>query len=263
MQIKSEERDNCEIMGLQSNPDQRKWLIALSFVGMIASGIWLVAEAGLIRSNMMSLFAPVQGPLLDFQQVSGLYLLYTMPLAAAVVVFARMVVGVQTFGLFTPMLMAMAFLQTGLIAGPVILFIAIGAGLVVAPLLKNLKMARVGFLGGLMAMVAIALLAVVPLFNKIEWVTAFPVVVTALAVERFWTVWEAEGIWDATKVAFSTLLVAIAIEAVVLSAMVVWLVELSPYAAPVLGGVLSIGFGLYRGMRLSELRRFKAVRRSR
>lgn len=249
-------------MGLKPDRKQSRWLYALLLASLILLGIWLVAEAGLIRSNLLTLVAPQRAPLLDFQQVTGLHLLYTMPLAAAVVVFARMVVGVQTFGLFTPMLMAMAFLQTGLVAGPVILFIAIGAGLLVAPLLKNLKMSRVGFLGGLMAMVAIALLAVVPLFNKIEWVTAFPVVVTALAVERYWTVWEAEGIWDATKVALSTLLVAIAIEAVVLSPPVYWLVELSPFAAPVVGGVLSVGLGLYRGMRLSELRRFKSVRRS-
>lgn len=247
-------------MGLQPNRQQSKWLYALLVTSLIIIVVWVVAEAGLIRSNLLTLVAPTRGALLDFQTVTGLHLLYTMPIAAAVVVFARMVVGVQTFGLFTPMLMAMAFLQTGLVAGPVILFIAIGSGLLVAPVLKNLKMARVGFLGGLMAMVAIALLAVVPLFNKIEWVTAFPVVVTALAVERYWTVWEAEGIWDATKVALSTLVVAIAIEAVVLSPPIYWLVELSPFAAPALGGVLSVTLGLYRGMRLSEMRRFKAVR---
>ncbi len=247
-------------MGLKPDKRQRNWLFALLLFGLLIACVWLVAEAQLVRSSMLTLVAPERAPLLDFQKVTGLHLLYTMPIAAAVVVFARMVVGVQTFGLFTPMLMAMAFLQTGLVAGPIILFIAICAGLFVAPALKNLKMARVGFLGGLMAMVAIALLAVVPLFNDVEWVTAFPVVVTALAVERFWTVWEGEGLWDASKVALSTLLVAIAIEAVVLSPPVYWLVDLSPFAAPAVGGLLSIGLGLYRGMRLSELRRFKAVR---
>jgi hypothetical protein len=247
-------------MGMQTNSTQRVWLFTMLLAALIVAGVWIVAETGLLRSSMLTLVAPDRAPLLSFQQVTGLHLLYTMPLAAAVVVFARMVIGVQTFGLFTPMLMAMAFLQTGLIAGPVILFIAIAAGLAIAPALKSLKMARVGFLGGLMAIVAIALLAVVPFFNKIEWVTAFPVVVTALAVERYWTVWEAEGIWDATKVALSTLLVAIGIEAVVLSPPVFWLVDLSPFAAPVVGGVLSLALGLYRGMRLSEMRRFKVVR---
>lgn len=245
---------------MEPDRQQRKWLYALLVVSLVVALVWVVAEAGLIRSNMLTLIAPERGPLINFQTVTGLHLLYTMPIAAAVVVFARMVVGVQTFGLFTPMLMAMAFLQTGLVAGPVILFIAIGSGLLIAPVLKNLKMARVGFLGGLMSIVAIALLAVVPIFDKIEWVTAFPVVVTALAVERYWTVWEAEGLWDATKVAMSTLLVAIAIEAVVLSSPIYWLVDLSPFAAPALGGMLSVGLGLYRGMRLSELRRFKVVR---
>lgn len=249
-------------MGLKANPTQRLWLFTLLLFALIAAAVWIIAETGLVRSNLTSLIAPVRAPLLNFQQVTGLHLLYTMPLAAAVVVFARMVIGVQTFGLFTPMLMAMAFLQTGLVAGPVILFIAIAAGLAIAPALKSLKMARVGFLGGLMAIIAIALLAVVPLFNRIEWVTAFPVVVTALAVERYWTVWEAEGMWDATKVALSTLAVAIGIEAVVLSAPVFWLVDLSPFAAPAVGGILSLALGLYRGRRLSELWRFKAVRPS-
>lgn len=249
-------------MGLKTNSAQRNWLFTLLIGALIAAGVWIVAETGLVRSSMLTLVSPERTPLLNFQQVTGLHLLYTMPIAAAVVVFARMVIGVQTFGLFTPMLMAMAFLQTGLIAGPVILFIAIAAGLAIAPALKSLKMARVGFLGGLMSIVAIALLAVVPFFNKIEWVTAFPVVVTALAVERYWTVWEAEGIWDATKVALSTLAVAIGIEAVVLSDPVFWLVDQSPFAAPAVGGLLSLGLGLYRGMRLSELRRFKAVGRA-
>lgn len=248
-------------MPLKPTAKQSRALVAILVVGSIATLAWLSAATGFWGEVTPKAAATVAQPsILNFEAVSGIHLLYTMPLAAAVVVFARMVVGVKTFGLFTPMLMAMAFLQTGPIAGPIILFIAIVAGLLIAPFLKRLKMARVGFLAGLMSIVALVLIAAMPYLERGEWVTAFPVVVTALAVERWWTVWEGEGIWEAAKIAFGTLLVAFAIELLVISPPVFWLVETSPFAAAAAGGVLGLAFGLYRGLRLSELARFKAVR---
>lgn len=47
---------------------------------------------------------------------------------------------------------------------------------------------------------------------------------------------------------------------VVLSSPVAALVSYSPMVAAVTGGVISIAAGLYRGLRLTELTRFAAVR---
>lgn len=243
---------------------QSKILSVVVGVGLFTTAAWFIFQSGLIRSSSLSGLAATtrSAPLLSFDAVTGIHLLYTMPLAAAAVVFARMVIGIKTFGLFTPMLMAMAFLQTGPIAGPIILFVAILSGLLIAPYLKRLKMARVGFLAGLMSIVALVLIAAMPYLDRGEWVTAFPVVVTALAVERWWTVWEGEGLWEAAKIALGTLVVAFAIEILVISRPVYWLVEQSPFAAAAAGGVLGLTFGLYRGLRLSELTRFKVVRKN-
>lgn len=249
-------------MPVEPTPAQRRYLWIALFVILATGAVWWAAEAGLLGDGTIAgwLASQRRGPLLSFEPATGLYLLYTMPIGAAVVVFARMVIGMQSFGLFTPMLMAMAFLQTGPVAGPIIVALAIGSGLLVAPLLKGLKMARVGFLAGLMAMITIVLIALLPTLESARWVTAFPVVVTALAVERWWVVWEGEGLWDAFKIAFSTMVIAIAIELVVLSPPVAALVEFSPYLAAALGGAVSLACGLYRGLRLAEVMRFKAVR---
>lgn len=238
----------------------RLW-VAMGVVLTVALVWWLVETEVIDLGPLTGFVASAErSPLLKFEGVTGRYLLYTVPIGAAVVVVARMVIGLKSFGLFTPMLMAMAFLQTGPIVGPIILALAIGAGLIMAPILKQLKMARVGFLAGLLAVVTILLIAIMPFLRSASWVTAFPVLVTVLAVERWWVVWEGEGLWDAFKIAVSTMFIAIVIEVVVLSSPVATLVSYSPMVAAVTGGVISIAAGLYRGLRLTELTRFAAVR---
>src|SRR5688500_1372926 len=110
----------------------RLW-VALGIIIIVAL-LWWLTETGVIDLGPLTglVASAERSPLLKFEGVTGRYLLYTMPIGAAVVVVARMVIGLKSFGLFTPMLMAMAFLQTGPIAGPIILALAIGAGLIMA-----------------------------------------------------------------------------------------------------------------------------------
>jgi hypothetical protein len=70
-------------------------------------------------------------------------LLATLPLAAAFIVAGRTLVGINTFGLFGPVLLAVAFVQTGLPAGLTVFGIMTLAGLLVQPLLMPLRLPRV------------------------------------------------------------------------------------------------------------------------
>lgn len=187
------------------------------------------------------------------------YLLMTLPLGAAVVVFVRMILGWQTFGLFTPMLLALAYLQTGPLLGPTISTAAILIGMAAAPLLKRLELARVAFLGALIAIVVTALLFIARQTQNEEFITAFPIVVTALVVERWWAAWEAEGLRKALKFTGYTLLVALAIQAIIALPILVHFAERAPELLPALAGVAIIAMGKYKGLRLSELGRFKPV----
>jgi len=75
-------------------------------------------------------------------QLPQLHLLMALPLGAVIVVFVRSVLGLKTFGLFTPMLLALAYLQSGPIAGPVVSTAAILVGMAAAPVLRELDTSK-------------------------------------------------------------------------------------------------------------------------
>jgi len=189
----------------------------------------------------------------------ALHLLLALPLGAVIVVFVRSVLGWKTFGLFTPMLLALAYLQSGPIVGPTISTTAILVGMAAAPALKRLELSRVAFLGTLIAIVVAALGAMALRFDQPALVSAFPVVVTALVVERWWNAWEADGPKKAVRMTATTLVVALIIQLLVAAPPLVALAATAPLALPLVSIVLMIALGRYQGLRLSELARFRAA----
>ncbi|MFN4018898.1 MAG: 7TM domain-containing protein [Erythrobacter sp.] len=189
-----------------------------------------------------------------------LHLLLALPLGAVIVVFTRSVLGWKTFGLFTPMLLALAYLQSGPIAGPTISTAAILVGMIAAPLLRRLEMSRVAFLGTLIAIVVTALGALALELDNLVLISAFPVVVTALVVERWWNAWESEGPRQALRMTGTTLAVALVIQAIVASPLLVALATDYPLAIPASAILMMILLGRYQGLRLSELGRFRAAK---
>jgi len=191
-----------------------------------------------------------------------MHLLLMMPVGAVVVVFVRAVLGWKTFGLFTPMLLALAYLQSGPIAGPVISTTAILIGMAAAPFLKLLGLSRVAFLGTLIAIVVSALGAMALQFQQPALASAFPVVVTALIVERWWNAWEADGPTKAMRMTATTLGVALLIQLLVAAPPMLALAERLPLVLPLSAVGLMIVLGRYNGLRLSELARFRAAQGS-
>lgn len=188
-----------------------------------------------------------------------LHLLLALPLGAVMVVFARSVLGWKTFGLFTPMLLALAYLQSGPFAGPVISTAAILIGMAAAPFLKLLNLSRVAFLGTLIAIVVTALGTLALRLDNLVLMSAFPVVVTALVVERWWNAWEADGRKQAMKMTATTLALALMIQGLVASPLVIALGQQAPLVMPASAIVMMIVLGRYQGLRLSELTRFRAA----
>jgi len=220
--------------------------------------VWTLFDRSqnVITSSVMAVFGD---PSLLWA-LSDVHLLLTMPVAAVVVVFVRSVLGWKTFGLFTPMLLALAYLQSGPIAGPVISTTAILIGMAAAPFLKRLNLSRVAFLGTLIAIVVSALGAMALQFHQPALASAFPVVVTALIVERWWNAWEADGPTKAIRMTAMTLAVALVIQMLVAAPLMVWLATEAPLALPLIAVVLMILLGRYNGLRFSELARFRAAK---
>ncbi|MEN3972065.1 7TM domain-containing protein [Sphingomicrobium sp. XHP0235] len=192
---------------------------------------------------------------------SAFFLLATLPLGATIVVFTRMIVGAQTFGLFTPMLLSLAYLQTGPLLGPAISTGAILVGMSFAPFLKRLQLSRVAFLGALIGIVVTALVLFDMWLEADLIVAAFPIVVTALVVERWWTSWESEGLRKALRIAGATLVVAVVIEEIVASRFTTELVDFHPIVLPLGCAIAMILMGRYTGLRLTEFARFRTARK--
>lgn len=186
-------------------------------------------------------------------------LLMVLPLGAFLVVLARSFVGLKAFGLFTPMLIALAFLQIGPIMGPVVLCSSVLVGMIVTPSLLKLRMTRVGFLGVLISLIVLVLVALQMVLDTELQVDAFPVIVCALVVERWWKQWGKDGAKPAAKMALNTFVLAVVIEFVMVSHFALALIEWSPLLMPAFTAVAIGILGRYRGLRLSEIHRFAPI----
>lgn len=186
-------------------------------------------------------------------------LLMVLPLGSFLVVLARSFIGLKAFGLFTPMLIALAFLQIGPVMGPVVLCSSVLVGMIVTPTLLKLRMTRVGFLGVLISLIVLVLVGLQMVLDTQLQVDAFPVIVCALCVERWWKQWGKDGAKPAAKMALNTFVLALMIEFVMVSDFAMALIEWSPLLMPAVTGIAIAILGRYRGLRLSEIGRFAPI----
>jgi len=186
-------------------------------------------------------------------------LLMVLPLGSFLVVLARSFIGLKAFGLFTPMLIALAFLQIGPVMGPVVLCSSVLVGMIVTPTLLKLRMTRVGFLGVLISLIVLVLVGLQQVLDTQLQVDAFPVIVCALCVERWWKQWGKDGAKPAAKMALNTFVLALMIEFVMVSDFALALIEWSPLLMPAVTAVAIAILGRYRGLRLSEIGRFAPI----
>lgn len=233
------------------------YALAAALAATFGAIVWTLFDRSenIVTRAVIALFGDPSRP----WDLPEMHLLLVMPLGAAMVVFVRSVLGWKTFGLFTPMLLALAYLQSGPIAGPVISTTAILIGMLAVPFLKVLSLSRVGFLGTLIGIVVSVLGALALEFDQPALVSAFPVVVTALIVERWWNAFEADGPTKALRMTGTTLGVAVMIQCLVAAPPMVSMATTYPMALPPASIGAMILLGRYQGLRLSELARFRAA----
>ncbi|WP_219416272.1 7TM domain-containing protein [Pseudonocardia nigra] len=193
--------------------------------------------------------------------LSPLQLLALLPLAVLVIVLLRVFIGVQTLGTFSPVLLAIGYTQSGLVAGIGLTVVIVAAGFVAQPLLRRYRLPRVARLAVLVGVVSVVLVAVTRMAGAGTggiWGTALPVVVTAVMVERLWETWDLDGWRAAARDAVATLAVALLVTALLLAPVVRDLASTTPLALALACAVWAGVAGTYRGLRLTELLRFGA-----
>lgn len=197
----------------------------------------------------------------DTPLLSPRALLALLPLTALLIVVLRMLVGLRTLGTFSPILLALGHAQAGIVVGVGLTAAMLCAGLAAQPLLRRLRLPRVARLAVLIGVVSSLLLAFQDLGGGAaarSWGATLPVVVTAVIIERLWEVWDLDGPADAAKEAAVTLAVSVAVAVLLLSPALRLLATTAPATLALTSAVLAGLVGSYRGLRISELLRFRA-----
>ncbi|MDJ0940433.1 MAG: UUP1 family membrane protein [Woeseiaceae bacterium] len=197
-------------------------------------------------------------------QTQAVYsVLLMIPIGALVMVVMRNIIGIDAFGTFMPVLIALAFRETQLLWGLLLFTLLVALGLSIRFLLERLRLLLVPRLGAVLIVVVMLMLLISLVANELGMETGlsvalFPMVIIAMTIERMSVVWEERGMGDAMRAGFGSLVVAVL---AYIAMGMAWLEHLIFTFPELLLVILSIVLlmGRYTGYRLLELTRFKAL----
>ena len=215
-----------------------------------------VQDANLVRYSLLSL--PLQA-----QQTYRVLLM--VPIGAFIMLLLRNLVGVKTYGTFMPVLIALAFRETALLAGIVLFVLVVGFGLLVRFYLERLRLLLVPRLTAILILVVLLMAAVSVFSNRLGLevglsVALFPMVIMAMTIERMSVAWDERGAGTAIREGIGTLMVAALAYMAMSWPPLEHLVFVYPETLLVLFA-FALLLGRYAGYRLSELVRFRALAR--
>jgi len=259
-------------------PDTLRWWHGQLPLAEVTGGAKLQHEVSVTRAYEYALTSAVrygrkfEEKLVEFS-IFGLPLqtqavfrtLLVIPAGIFLLVVLRNVVGIKTFGTFMPVLIALAFRETGLLAGVVFFSIIVALGLAVRMYLEGLKLLLVPRLATIVIVVILIIGGLSILANKLEFhrglsIGLFPIVILTMTIERMTTVWEERGAGEALQQAAGSLVVGALCFVLMSSPYVSHLFFVFPELLLVVLAA-TIALGRYTGYRLTELRRFTPLAR--
>jgi hypothetical protein len=200
----------------------------------------------------------------DFS-LSLLMIIITVPVGVTIVCFLRNVIGMVPFGTFLPALIAVSFRDTGLGWGMSQFVIVIVFCVGVNEMLKRFHVLHFPRISVIFCLVVISVLALAVVTNRFGFhraakVGMFPLAVLTLTVERFSLIQETDGIRDALDRLVMTLIAASICYAAMMNFAVRSYVLMFPELL-LLCIAANLLLGLYTGLRLKELVRFRMLLR--
>ena len=192
-----------------------------------------------------------------------LSLLMLLPLGALVVAIFRNVIGLKTFGVFLPVLIAISFLTTGVVFG---LLSFVGVLLLISlmhfPLMNwgilHVPKLVVMLIGVVLTMILILYVGVKMNYAQIGYITFFPLVILTISAEKYARIVVEEGFQNASKILAQTLFVTLFCYAVI-SSNTIYLILMNFPEILLIIAVLSIHLGKWIGLRISEYKRFNWI----
>ena len=223
---------------------------------------WNIHSDRILRSNyLLDRWSLFQLPP-EFQRTFRILLL--VPIGALMISLLRNVVGLPTFGIFMPVLMALAFRSTGLLFGIAIFGGVLLIGLAARIFLDKFHLLLVPRLSVILTLVIASFTFLALLGNKLGLqelmaVGLIPFVILTMTIEKFFVIIEESGLKEALVMAAGSTAVSI-----ITYGIISWdPLQLTFFVYPELIltiAALQVLVGRYTGYRLTELLRFHNMR---
>lgn len=226
----------------------------------VEEGITAAVLHGEISKPLLMKFSLFSLPV----QTQAVYrIMLLVPLGAFVVVILRNIVGIKTFGTFMPVLIALAFRDSGLLWGIFLFIMVVAVGLAIRFYMERLKLLLVPRLAAVLTVVVLLLAALSVLTHDLGMhrglsVALFPMVILTMTIERMSIVWEERGPLEALVAGFGSLLTAALAFLIMNMKYVEHLVFVFPELLLVLLAA-TVLLGRYSGYRLMDIHRFRVM----
>jgi len=182
-------------------------------------------------------------------------LLLLFPLVASLVATARYLIGIRGFGLFTPAMLGVAFLEIGLLPGLILFLIVLGIATLSRLLMRRLKVHYLSRMALVVWFITITVLA------SLFWIKAsiFPILFLILLSENFIEVQVGKSLREATRLTVETIILSLGILGILQLQFLRRFVLNQPEIVVLGTPLLNILVGRFTGMRLFEYVRFRAL----
>jgi hypothetical protein len=232
--------------------------IAFSFTQRMQETLDIAQEAAIQSKSPLMTYSLFNLPL-PTQIVYQILIM--IPLGALIILLLRSFIGLQTFGTFMPVLIALSFRETHLLAGIVMFTAIVCLGLSVRFYLEKLKLLMIPRLSAVLSSVVLIMI-LISIFSYhlgLQYglsIALFPMVIITMTIERMSIVWEERSAWEAIQQAIGSLIAAILAYIVMSNNYAEHMLFVFPELIFILVSIM-LWLGHYHGYRLTELYRFK------
>lgn len=242
-------------------------LCAAALLSAISLGLMVVRFNALNHDGASGnrFFQTISLELLPPADQSLVEVLLLLPVAALIICFVRNVIGLTSFGTFTPALLGLAFRDPRSWPGIIVFVGILLAGWGLRRALNRFHLLQAPRISLVLTLVVIILIGFIVLSHRIGWpatqyISLFPLIILTGMIERFITVEEEDGPRASFQTLFSTMLVALCIALVVGRSFVANHLLRYPETLGFVMAALML-LGRYTGFRLTELYRFRELAR--
>lgn len=195
---------------------------------------------------------------------STIVLIILFPLVAALIAGARHLIGLRGFGIFTPAVLSVAFVATGILTGIFLFMVILGMATLGKNVLKKAKLQYLPRMALLLWFVSLGVLGVLLAapylnFQNLASLSIFPILILILLAETFIEVQIGKSPREARDLTVETIILALISSLVLSLEMVQRFALVHPELLLLMVATFDVFMGRYTGLRYTEYKKFKKL----